>query len=232
MTDPDVAVLDNPIWHALDGPQRHFAQAHGAARRFRPGLAPFAGIADAADPASWADLAALVGPGGVAVLVLPAIAVPAPWASVWTGQGLQMVLSGPPRTVPADGAPVVELTTVDVDEILGLVERTQPGPFLARTIELGRYVGIRDRGRLVAMAGERMRGPGFTEVSAVCTDEAARGRGLARRLVAHLAEAIHDRGEQAILHVVATNTSAVRAYEAVGFNTRDTFQFGTLTAAG
>ena len=69
------------------------------------------------------------------------------------------------------------LTPADVPEMMELVERTQPGPFLRRTIELGTYLGIRDGDALVATAGTRMHLPGFTEISAVCTDDEHRGVG-------------------------------------------------------
>ena len=76
----------------------------------------------------------------------------------------------------------VVLTGADAAEVLDLVDRTEPGPFRKRTVELGRYLGIRRDGPLVAMAGERLRVPGYTEISAVCTDPAYRGQGLAARL--------------------------------------------------
>jgi predicted GNAT family acetyltransferase len=100
------------------------------------------------------------------------------------------------------------------------VARTRPGPFLARTIELGAYYGVRDGGRLVAMAGERLRPPGWTEISAVCTDERHRGRGLAGRLVRHVAAGIRARGEIPFLHAASANTGAVRLYESLGFARR------------
>jgi predicted GNAT family acetyltransferase len=104
--------------------------------------------------------------------------------------------------------------------MLELVARTEPGPFLPRTIELGSYLGIRRRGALVAMAGERLHPPGWTEISAVCTDVAFRGQGLAGRLVRAVAAGIRARDETPFLHSVATNTTAIRLYEALGFRLR------------
>jgi predicted GNAT family acetyltransferase len=109
----------------------------------------------------------------------------------------------------------------DVDDMLALVGRTHPGPFERRTIELGDYLGVRDEtGRLVAMAGMRLRLPGHTEISAVCTDEAARGRGLASALVRDLVGRILDRGETPVLHVVTTNAGAIGVYDQLGFTLR------------
>ena len=61
--------------------------------------------------------------------------------------------------------------------MLALVAATAPGPFGRRTPLLGRYLGIRDGGRLVAMAGERLRVPGHVEHG----DPSAVG-GMARRV--------------------------------------------------
>ncbi len=101
---------------------------------------------------------------------------------------------------------------------------------LPRTIELGTYLGIRDQGALVAMAGTRMHLDGFTEISAVCTDDEHRGRGLAKLLVARLVDEILGRGEVACLHVVTTNTPAIRLYESLGFTTRREMDFALLHA--
>jgi len=101
-----------------------------------------------------------------------------------------------------------------------LIARTQPGPFLPRTIEMGTYLGIRREGALVAMAGERLHPPGWTEISAVCTDPAVRGQGLATRLILAVAHGIRERGETPFLHTGARNTNAIRLYESLGFRLR------------
>jgi predicted GNAT family acetyltransferase len=109
--------------------------------------------------------------------------------------------------------------------MLDLVARTRPGPFLPRTIELGGYIGIRRNGALVAMAGERLRPPGWSEISAVCTDADFRGKGLATRLTLAVACAITDRGELPFLHAAADNVSAIRLYQSLGFRLRRTATF-------
>ena len=112
--------------------------------------------------------------------------------------------------------------------MMDLVDRTRPGPFLPRTIELGTYLGMRDHGALVAMAGTRMHLPGFTEISAVCTDDEHRGRGLAKVLVGRLVDEILGRARIACLHAVSTNTPAIRLYETLGFTTRKEMDFALL----
>src|SRR6185503_19693462 len=111
--------------------------------------------------------------------------------------------------------PVEPLGATDVPALLELAALTNPGPFGQRSAELGRYIGIRQDGLLVAMAGERLRFTGFTEVSGVCTRPGYRGRGYARALLHELSQAILARGELPFLHVRVDNVSAVRAYEAL-----------------
>src|SRR5258708_2948754 len=113
-----------------------------------------------------------------------ALGVPGGWSVEFRFPCRQMGLLDAVAPDAADGRLETEngfrpLGARDVPEMLALVERTQPGPFAPRTIELGTYIGVRDGGDLVAMAGERLHPPGFTEISAGCTDASHRGRGLA-----------------------------------------------------
>lgn len=211
-----VDLLDNAVWHALSGPHAHLAQRVGRAARYPADVYAFAALADPADPAAWADLHTLVGPGTV-VRLKPVDRVPDGWEVVGGGQGVQLVDAGL-RAVHAPEA--VLLGPDDVPEILDLVARTRPGPFLKRTVALGTYLGIRRHGRLIAMAGERLRLNGWTEISAVCTDPEHRGRGLATRLVRAVAAGIRARGETPFLHAAAHNTPAIRLYESLGFAVR------------
>ncbi|MEU8433712.1 GNAT family N-acetyltransferase [Streptomyces sp. NPDC029216] len=216
-TENHAAPLDNPVWAALTGPHRAFAEYSGqGAARYLPAANPFAAVADPADPAAWADLAALVGPGREVWLTgLPT--PPAGWETVRCIPGVQ--LDG--RAVRAEAAPeAVRLGPADVAEMTELVKLTEPGPFLPRTIELGTYLGIRRGGRLVAMAGERMRPPGWTEISAVCTHPDHRGQGLAAVLIRAVAAGIRERGDVPFLHAAADNANAIRLYEAMGFALR------------
>jgi len=101
--------------------------------------------------------------------------------------------------------------------MLALTALVYPGYFRPRTRTLGRYYGVLDDGRLAAMAGERMAVSGCTELSAVCTHPDYLGRGLAHRLVAHVAHAIRQRGLQPYLHVSNRNARAIKVYETSGF---------------
>jgi len=215
--------LDNPIWHALTGPHAAFAEGKGRACRYRSDVAPFAALPDAPGPDDWESLAALLGTDGLAVIARPPVELPAGWENVFQLDAAQMIVDT--RVEPPDEE-FDALGDDDVPDVLDLVERTRPGPFLPRTIELGGYIGRRDEnGRLIAMAGERMRLPGYTEVSAVCTDPAARGRGLASAVVRQVTSTIQRRGEVAMLHAATNNTDALRVYEHLGFVTRTTLPF-------
>ncbi|MFG1603225.1 GNAT family N-acetyltransferase [Actinoplanes sp. NPDC049265] len=215
-------VLDNPAWAALCGPHARFAEVRGQAGRYHPDVAPWHGLADPADPAAWSDLAALVGPGVEITLAGVPEADRPGWERGLTVEGVQLI-DVALRAEPDPDA--VVLGADDVPEMLDLVRRTQPGPFLQRTVEMGTYLGLRSGGRLVAMAGERLHPPGWTEISAVCTDPAFRGRGYATRLVRAVAAGIRGRGETPFLHASASNVAAIRLYESIGFTLRKRLSF-------
>lgn len=219
-------VLDNPVWAALSGPHARFAETNGHAARYRTDVAPFVALSSQIGEGTWLDLAELAGPDTVVTLARNGLTPPEHWEVVGRLDGVQLVGAG--ATGAADDPEAVVLTQADVPEMLDLVERTQPGPFLPRTVELGTYLGLRRDGALVAMAGERLRLPGWTEVSAVCTDAAYRGQGLANRLVRAVVAGILRRGETPFMHALASNTNAVRLYESLGFTLRQRMAFTAL----
>ncbi len=222
-------VLDNPVYTALTGPHAHFAERYGRALRYPLDVSPFIAVDDPTDPGAWADVAGLVGPGQV-VPVTGVSQAPPGWEVLGAIAGVQLVDDG---VAAAPDAEAVVLGPDDVPEMLALVQRTRPGPFLSRTVELGRYLGLRHQGALIAMAGERLHPPGWTEISAVCTDPTHRGRGLASRLVRAVAEGIRQRGDTPFLHASESNTNAIRLYRSLGFRLRRTTTFmSTRTPAG
>jgi predicted GNAT family acetyltransferase len=170
----------------------------------------------------------LAGPGGVIVLFRADIPpLPAGWERLGGGLGHQMLvedLVDPGTSADVELRPLGE---ADAEAMVELVRLTQPGPFERRTFELGGYVGVfaepgpgEDRPRLIAIAGERIRFPGHTEISAVCTHPDARGRGLAATLTHHIAQRVQARSEVPFLHVAEHNDNARRVYERLGFRTR------------
>ncbi|MGC5247397.1 GNAT family N-acetyltransferase [Gordonia sp. DT219] len=222
-TSPDTAVLDDAMWASLTGAHRHLSEGTDRARRYLPTISPFIGIGDAADPQTWADLAQLVGPGQEVAIPAGVDALPEGWSEVISGPGVQMIATDAVAARPFDEA--IRLGADDVHDMLALIARTQPGPFLPETYRLGTYLGIRREGTLVAMAGERLHPPGWTEISAVCTDAEFRGQGFATRLVLAVADGIYARGETPFLHAAATNTNAIELYEKLGFVHRSGITF-------
>jgi ribosomal protein S18 acetylase RimI-like enzyme len=205
--------LDRPIWHALHSRQSTFSAGGPLALRYQVEVSPFAAaVDDSAD--ALAALAAVIPPAG-SILLLQAGVVPLPPGTMadMVDEGVQMVAGRlePPHVPPG----VVDLG--DADEMLELATLTRPGPFLSRTHRLGGFVGIREDGRLIAMAGERMKLPGFTEVSGVCTHPDYRGRGHAGLLSRIVAARVAARGETPFLHAFANNHAAIRLYEQLGF---------------
>ena len=209
--------LDNAVWHAVHGPWRALAEFRPAAARFIPDVSLFAALPDEPDDAAWADLATLVGPDGVGLLFRRHVDVPPAWKVEMHLPGVQMVADG---AKPRGDERLVPLGPEHVEEMLALVAATRPGPFGARTVEFGGYLGYRVDGRLVAMAGERLSTGDHTEISAVCTLPEYRGRGLGSALVIAVVDGIRSRGGEAMLHAATTNTTAIRLYEELGFVTR------------
>ena len=217
----ELHVLDNPPWHALSTRQAKFAEGDNHAKRFPVEITRIAATVDQSRE-SFDSLAKLLRPNEeVGLLAGVPDSLPSNLIITRTVQSHQMVWAGK-GTMPQAHA-VETLTSNDADEMLALAELTQPGPFGKRTGELGLYLGIRDAGKLVAMAGERLQPIGYTEVSAVCTHPAYRGHGYASSLVSALVNLIVERAETPFLHVRALNTGAIRVYEKLGFQTRRIF---------
>lgn len=204
-------LLDRPVWHCLTGPQAHFAQARGDAVRIDPAIGPFAATADgsARGLAGFGEIWWLVEASEVAAL--PGLAV------VRSARLSQMVADHP--VVEEDGGKdIVALNDADAADMARLARATEPGPWADATHRYGGYYGVRDGDRLVAMAGTRMRPTrDLAEVSGVCTDPSARGRGYARRLMMRVMADMVARGETPFLHSYSANEGANRIYRSLGF---------------
>ncbi|MCB1886075.1 MAG: GNAT family N-acetyltransferase [Rhodocyclaceae bacterium] len=207
-------VLGNIVWHALTRDQAAFASGDGAARRFAIGFSPLLGFADPHNP-DFDAIAPRCAAGERFYCLHWQGPSPPGWHIEDDGRICLLVCDEPGGN--CHDPELEPLTAVHVPQAMALAERTRPGPFGPRTIELGEYVGIFDAGRLVAMAGERMRAGRYREISGVCTDPAFRGKGLARRLVAHLQARQRARGEVSFLHVMRDNAGARRLYAALGY---------------
>ena len=206
--------LLNPAYYALTGPHADLAESLGRVRKYPADVAPFFGLPDDPTSEDWSDAAELVGAGHTVALMRPALSVPDLFKV--EGEFNLVQFAAPPSFGVADP----ELTVLgadDVPDMLALIALTDPGPFRARTIALGTYLGLRRDGELIAMAGERMHPTGYVEISAVCTHPDHRGQGLATRLVRAVAAGIEQTGAQPFLHTGGKNTTAIRLYESLNF---------------
>ena len=210
--------LDHPIWTALTTTQQALAEGGARARRYPTEVTPFADMPDLSAE-NFAALAALMSPTDIAVLFTPqAVKAPAEFKVVLADTGEQMI--GTPVGTPANGVDIVTLGVDDVPDMIELTALTKPGPFTARTHELGTFLGIRVDGQLVAMAGERMKPAQYTEMTAVCVHPSHRGRGYGQMLLSAVSRQIVSRGEIPFLHVFTSNHSAIALYRRQGMEIR------------
>ncbi len=223
-------LLDNPILNALLTDHSSLALGEGPARRYPAAIGPLAGAPDQS-PSSYDALRQLAGPGGLIGLFLhdpPALA--AGWSLFRGGILTQMICREP--NLDAAGAlqqdvNLRRLGNADVPAMMELARLTEPGPFRERTSELGNFYGIFAADRLLAMAGQRMRVPGFVEVSAVCTHPDARGRGYAGLVMREVMRDIVDEDCTPFLHAFDDNP-AVRLYQRLGFTHRRSFHLAVI----
>jgi ribosomal protein S18 acetylase RimI-like enzyme len=221
--------LDNIIWKALTTRQAEFAESFKQVRKFMPEVSPLAAFPEPT-PEGYESLTGLVDTGATIGLFLDAPYQPqAGWSFLAGAPMPEMVYEG--DGVPSSSASdpeIVELSAADVPEMMALTALTKPGPFHKRTHELGTYLGIRREKKLVAMAGERLKVPGYTEVSAVCTHPDHTGHGYARILMIEVMQRILERGETPLLHVREDNVRAIQLYERLGFRLRVLLHFAVL----
>ena len=218
--------LDNPAWSSLSGAHRCLAEGNEHVLRYPADVSPFVGVRDWEHPEVWDAILDVFGHGAEVSVSHAEPVLPEGWTPVFSNPGVQLVQTD--RLVPRPEPEAVELGAADSAEMLALVERTRPGPFHRRTHEMGRYVGIRREGRLIAMACERLHPAGWTEISAAAVDEQHRRQGLASRLVLDVAFHIQQRGDRALLHASAGNTAAIAGYEKLGFALRRRLTFGAV----
>ncbi|MEP5575023.1 MAG: GNAT family N-acetyltransferase [Erythrobacter sp.] len=206
--------------------------SEGKVARIDPRYGPFAAAQDTSAEAQI-DLSNLVQKSMGPVWLVEPEEWPAPAGTqtVRTAPLLQMVASVDADVFDAD-ANIAALDEQDAAEMAELALATEPGPWGDLTHRYGQFYGIRDGGRLAAMAGERMRpGPGLAEVSGVCTWPEYRGRGMARRLISHVMNQQRGRGDAPFLHSYAHNDGAIALYQSLGFRPARKMVVTVLTAA-
>jgi GNAT superfamily N-acetyltransferase len=210
--------MPSALWNTLTGPHARHASGAAGARRYAAGFSPIIAFADNSRP-DFAALAPFCAAGEVFYCEGWQGACPDGWRIDAETSMFRMVWN---RAIPTadtapDAVPLRAEHPEHVDAAVALAALCRPGPFGPRTIELGDYYGCFDDGRLIAMAGQRMRVPGYTEISGVCTHPDAQGRGLARRLMSKLIHQQMQLGEVPFLHVMRANQAAHDFYLRMGF---------------
>jgi predicted GNAT family acetyltransferase len=213
-------ILDRPVWTALGSSHAHFAETAGGARRYPPGIIPFAAVGDD-DPESFSALAKLAGTEDVQFIVQAAhlpVVLPRELTATFDAPVTQMIAD---RTMPQIDDPRIQpLTEADAAEMFALADLTKPGPFTQRAQALGEFFGVKENGRLIAMAGVRFKHPGLHEVSGVCTHPDVRGQGLGRLMMEFMCGKMFAEGDQPFLHTFSDNAQAIALYEKLGFKVR------------
>jgi ribosomal protein S18 acetylase RimI-like enzyme len=217
--------LDHPVRASLLGAHQHFALHSGQALRYEPDVSVFAAVLDHEDGAGFADLSALVEPEDTVAVVGDPVGETPGFSILFRGVGYQMIGQA---VEGRKDASVVSLLASHVDQMLDLVARTEPGPFVHRTHEMGQYFGFFQDDQLIAMAGQRMNPGVGHELSAVCTDPDFMRQGLAERLIRHLVALDHQAGLVPFLHVAQSNVGAQKLYERLGFTFRREIVFTRL----
>ncbi|MER8429320.1 GNAT family N-acetyltransferase [Mesorhizobium caraganae] len=223
-------ILDRPVWSALDTRHRIFANGDKLARRYPASIVPFAATATD-DAESLQAFGRLVSPGESVIMAqADAIALPDGLSAISTADAVQMVAEKPLPAVSDER--VQQLTLDDAAEMLALASLTRPGPFTLKALSLGDFWGVKINGRLAAMAGERMKQPGYSELSGVCSHPDFRGGGLGRLLSVFVSNRIMARGEVPYLHAYANNANAIGLYESIGFRLRSKMNVAVVQRAG
>ncbi len=219
MTPPD-----NPVWQALSSHQSHFNMGHHSLKFFPANVSPFVGM----EHWNEADLNMLTEnlPANrtFSVMIAQKVTIPEDFEIIFSCPLYQMCcFQLNPSLNPAVN--IIKLGYEHVAQMLELTNKTKPGPFLEKTIDMGNYYGIFENGMLISLAGERLRLDGFTEVSAICTDPDHLGKGLASILTSHAAQNIFASGNIPFLHVKTDNLRAIQVYKRAGFEIRTEVYF-------
>jgi ribosomal protein S18 acetylase RimI-like enzyme len=217
-------ILDNPIWHALSTHHLNFNEGDDRLKYFYPEISPFVAMADW-DEANKEYLAAhLPADRNFFYITAQSPDLPDRCKRGFAIKLFQLVCRKHLPFHPA-GITIRPLGIADIPQMIELTALTKPGPFNQRTIEFGNYIGVFDGKRLAAMAGERLRFPGYTEVSAICTHPDYSGRRYSAALLSQATARIVSEGQTPFLHVRHDNTRAIDLYEQAGYEIRCEMDF-------
>lgn len=211
--------LDNPIYHALNTAHGHFAAGIDEVKYYLKDIAAFAGLKDNS-PENLQTLYEISEADSLFVIFSKEpLTIANPWNLLLQINMFQLVYEGQ-NVSKSTSESLTDLDHSHVAEMTALVELTKPGPFLAKTIELGNYTGIFAENRLIAMAGHRFFPTPYREVSAVCTHPDHLGKGYAFKILQEQIKRILNRAEIPFLHVKNDNLGAIKLYQKLGFKIR------------
>ncbi|MGW1775545.1 GNAT family N-acetyltransferase [Streptomyces sp. NPDC002104] len=148
---------------------------------------------------------------------------------------LRMALTEPGL---ADGYPAgpwrpAPLSREDLPELLELFAQAYPGNwFDDRMLDTGQYLGARQDGQLVAVAGVHVHSPAsrVAAVGNVTTHPRVRGQGAGGACVAELCRRLARTVDHIGLNVRADNATAIRLYRRLGFSEVTEFTEALFTA--
>lgn len=224
----NLELLDNPIYYALSTSQADLAIGDDLAKRYPPDFTCLAGLKNESSE-SFESLRKVTAGATVRILTTnDDIEIPKNWTRKKSFTVSQMTCQ---ELVDCNQVRFKTLTRSDVPAMLALADLAKPGPFYDRTIDLGTFIGINDGAQLVAMAGQRMRFPGYEEITAVSTHPDYRSRGYARALVSALSKSIRERGNIPFLTVKTENLAGIKSYESIGFKFRRSLRFIFIAAS-
>ncbi len=215
-----ITPLDNPVWEALCSKQSYFNTGSQLVKYFPANVAPFLGLQNWANTDLPELTNQLPADRSFSVMIAREVILPTTLEIVFTTPLYQLYC---PVLIPFDnpaGFAFRKLQSADVAQMLELTETTKPGPFYKRTIDFGNYIGIFNNNKLIAMAGERLKVNGYTEVSAICTHPDFLGKGYASFLLSNISEQIIKEGNIPFLHVRKDNSRAIEVYKKLGFQIR------------
>lgn len=221
-------LLTNPVWHSLETVHRHLRLGDDLMKRYPATILQVMGCANP-ENLDLNEIRAIVTPGEHIYMVGMLPVLPNTWKLKAAIECLQMVYTQTSNIELSSGEIILELDARDAPEMLELVNLVQPGFFYSNTCLLGRYIGIRKNNKLVALAGERLKMTGFSEISAVSTHPDYTGRGYARLLTAQIANKNIDQGNIPFLHVRSANERAIKVYDSLGFTEVRKIHFNQLS---
>jgi ribosomal protein S18 acetylase RimI-like enzyme len=215
MKEDHHSILWKGYWLALTGPQAAYADKCGCASVYKEEYGSFGALSEYTEKA-YQTLASIVRPGRIVIILGNGHPIEYPeWKQLDTVSGHVMLLE---TSIEVPDLDYVKLSKSDAAEMMELAKVTGlSSDFASRIIEIGDYYGIKKDNRLVAMAGERLKLDGYTEVSGVCTHPDYRTRGYGRGLTALVSHRIQEKGDIPFLQVKEENVGAIRIYEKMGF---------------